>query len=123
MKKTVITIDDSRSIRELVKLALEPSGYNVLTADDGTTGFQACQKQRVDLILTDLNMPRMDGISFITKIRQDTRYRFTPIVMLTTESQNEKKMAGKKAGATGWIVKPFDPPKLQDIARKLCPLN
>jgi len=119
--KTIITIDDSMSIREVVKLALQPYGYKVLTASDGAEGLQMCQGAKVDMVLTDLNMPRLDGISLIAKLRQLPNYRFVPIVMLTTESQTDKKMAGKRAGATGWIVKPFNPPKLLEIVKKLCP--
>ncbi len=121
MNKTVITVDDSLSIREVVKIALQPLGYEVLVAEDGLQGFALCQSRKVDLVLTDLNMPRLDGISLIAKLRQLPQYRFTPIVMLTTESQDEKKMAGKRAGATGWIVKPFHPSRLLEIANKLCP--
>ena len=121
MSKTIITIDDSMSIREIVKIALTQLGYTVLTAPDGAQGLQICQANRIDLVLTDLNMPRLDGISLIKQLRGLPAYRFTPIVMLTTESQNDMKMAGKQAGATGWIVKPFDPPKLMQIVQKLCP--
>lgn len=121
MSKTIITIDDSMSIREIVKLSLAPYGYNVLTAEDGVSGLQLCSSHRVDLVLTDLNMPRLNGIALIAKLRALPAYRFTPIVMLTTESQAAQKMAGKQAGATGWIVKPFDSPKLLQIVQRLCP--
>ncbi len=121
MSKTIITIDDSMSIREIVRLSLAPYGYKVLTAEDGIRGLELCSANKVDLVLTDLNMPRMDGISLISKLRGLPAYRFTPIVMLTTESQTSKKMAGKQAGATGWIVKPFDSPKLLQIVQRLCP--
>ncbi len=121
MSKTIITIDDSMSIREIVKLSLAPHGYKVLTAEDGVRGLELCGANKVDLVLTDLNMPRMDGISLIARLRALPAYRFTPIVMLTTESQTAKKMAGKQAGATGWIVKPFDSPKLLQIVQRLCP--
>ena len=123
MSKTIITIDDSMSIREVVKLALSPLGYEVHCAADGAQALQMCQQRKFDLVFTDLNMPRMNGIQLITQLRQAPNYRFTPIVMVTTESQDEMKMAGKRAGATGWITKPFTPPKLQEIARKLCPNN
>lgn len=121
MSKTIVTIDDSMSIREIVKLSLAPYGYNVLTAEDGISGLQLCSNNRVDLVLTDLNMPRLNGIALIAKLRALPAYRFTPIVMLTTESQASQKMAGKQAGATGWIVKPFDSPKLLQIVQRLCP--
>ena len=109
------------SIRETVKMILASAGYQVLTAEDGVKGLQVCQQQKADLILSDLNMPNMDGITLIGKLRALPQYRFTPILMLTTESQDEKKVAGKKAGATGWIVKPFDPTKLLAVVQKICP--
>lgn len=121
MSKTVITIDDSMSIRETVKMVLASAGYRVLTAEDGAQGLALCQQQRADLVLSDLNMPVMDGITLIGHLRQHTLYRFTPILMLTTESQDEKKLAGKRAGATGWIVKPFDPTRLLAVVQKICP--
>jgi two-component system chemotaxis response regulator CheY len=122
MPKTVITVDDSMSIRETVKMILVSAGYQVLTAEDGVKGLQVCQQQKADLILSDLNMPNMDGISLIGKLRALPQYRFTPILMLTTESQEEKKLAGKRAGATGWIVKPFDPARILAVVQKVCPL-
>jgi len=122
MPKTVITVDDSMSIRETVKMILVSAGYQVLTAEDGVKGLQVAQLQKADLILSDLNMPNMDGISLIGKLRALPQYRFTPILMLTTESQEEKKVAGKKAGATGWIVKPFDPARILAVVQKVCPL-
>jgi len=122
MPKTVITVDDSMSIRETVKMILVSAGYQVLTAEDGVKGLQVCQQQKADLILSDLNMPNMDGITLIGKLRALPQYRFTPILMLTTESQEEKKVAGKKAGATGWIVKPFDPARILAVVQKVCPL-
>ena len=121
MPKIVITVDDSMSIRETVKMILASAGYQVLTAEDGVKGLQICQQQKADLILSDLNMPNMDGTTLIAKLRTLPQYRFTPILMLTTESQEEKKLAGKKAGATGWIVKPFDPAKLLAVVQKVCP--
>jgi len=121
MPKTVITVDDSMSIRETVKMILATAGYQVLTAEDGVKGLQVCENHKADLILSDLNMPNMDGITLIGKLRALPQYRFTPILMLTTESQDEKKVAGKRAGATGWIVKPFDPPKLLAVVQKVCP--
>lgn len=123
MPKTIIAVDDSMSIRETVKMLLAGAGYHVVTAEDGTKGLHACQQHKADLILTDLNMPVMDGITFIAKLRALPAYRFTPILMLTTESQDEKKAAGKKAGATGWIVKPFDPTRLLAVVQKVCPAS
>jgi two-component system chemotaxis response regulator CheY len=109
MPKTVLAVDDSMSIRETVRMTLETVGYRVLTAEDGAKGLAAANAQKADLVITDLNMPIMDGITLITQLRAVPQYKFTPILMLTTESQEEKKIAGRRAGATGWIVKPFDP--------------
>lgn len=121
--KTIVAVDDSISIRETVRLTLSAQGYQVHTAEDGLRGFALCRNVKADLVLTDLNMPGLDGIGLIQKLRSEAGYRFTPILMLTTESQSEKKMAGKQAGATGWIVKPFDPQKLVGVVKKLCPSN
>ena len=121
MQKTVITVDDSMSIRETIRLTLEASGFRVLVAEDGAKGLALAQQEKVDLVITDMNMPVMDGITLITHLRALPQYRFTPILMLTTESQDEKKAAGRKAGATGWIVKPFDPSRLVAVIQKVCP--
>lgn len=121
MPKTVITVDDSMSIRETVRMTLSAAGYTVIVAEDGQRGLALCQQQKADLVLTDLNMPTMDGISLIGHLRALATYRFTPILMLTTESQEDKKVAGRKAGATGWIVKPFDPARLVAVVQKVCP--
>lgn len=121
MPKTIITVDDSMSIRETVKMTLQAAGYKVLTAEDGGRGLQMCQQEKADLVITDLNMPNVDGITLITKLRALPQYRFTPILMLTTESNDEKKNAGKRAGATGWIVKPFDPARFLAVVQKVCP--
>jgi two-component system chemotaxis response regulator CheY len=121
MPKTIITVDDSMSIRETVKMTLQTVGYKVLTAEDGARGLQLCKQEKADLIITDLNMPNVDGITLITNLRALPQYRFTPILMLTTESNDEKKSAGKKAGATGWIVKPFDPARFLAVVQKVCP--
>ena len=121
MPKTVITVDDSMSIRETVKMLLASAGYRVLTAEDGVKGLAVCQQNKADLILSDLNMPNMDGITLIGQLRALPQYRFTPILMLTTESQDDKKVAGRKAGATGWVVKPFDPARFVAVIQKVCP--
>ena len=121
MPKTVLAVDDSMSIRETVRMTLESAGYRVVTAEDGVKGFLAAQQQRADLVITDLNMPVTDGITLITQLRALPNYRFTPILMLTTESQDEKKIAGRRAGATGWIVKPFDPTRFIAVVQKVCP--
>jgi two-component system chemotaxis response regulator CheY len=121
MPKTILTVDDSMSIRETVRMTLEGAGYRVCTAEDGLRGLAAAQQTRADLVITDLNMPNMDGITLIAQLRASPSYRFTPILMLTTESQEEKKVAGRKAGATGWIVKPFDPARFVAVVQKVCP--
>ncbi|MFT3829681.1 MAG: response regulator [Opitutaceae bacterium] len=122
MPKTVIAVDDSMSIRETVKMVLGSAGYEVLSAEDGMAGLRLCEQRKADLVITDLNMPQMDGITLITRLRALPQYKFTPIIMLTTELQDDKKVAGKKAGATGWVVKPFDPARLVTVAKMVCPL-
>lgn len=121
MSKIVITVDDSMSIRETVKMVLTSAGYTVFAAEDGVAGLRLAEQRKADLIITDLNMPNMDGITLITRLRALPQYKFTPIVMLTTESQDDKKVAGKRAGATGWVVKPFDPARLIGVAQMVCP--
>jgi two-component system chemotaxis response regulator CheY len=121
MSKIVITVDDSMSIRETVKMVLSSAGYTVFAAEDGVAGLRLAEQRKADLIITDLNMPNMDGITLITRLRALPQYKFTPIVMLTTESQDDKKVAGKRAGATGWVVKPFDPARLIGVAQMVCP--
>jgi two-component system chemotaxis response regulator CheY len=117
--KRVLTVDDSSSIRQMVSFTLRGAGYEVTEAVDGREGLAMSGSGKFDLVVTDLNMPDMDGIQMITAVRKLPGYAFTPILMLTTESQAEKKDAGRKAGATGWIVKPFSPDQLIAVARKL----
>ncbi|MFZ0633638.1 MAG: response regulator [Acidobacteriaceae bacterium] len=117
--KQVLTVDDSASVRQMVSFTLRNAGYGVTEASDGRDGSARAQGQRFDLIITDLNMPNMDGIEMIAAIRKLPGYGFTPILMLTTESQPEKKEAGRKAGATGWIVKPFQAEQLIAVVQKL----
>lgn len=113
MKKAVLIVDDSESILEVVSFVLENAGFKVYKGVDGVDALNTIEDAGVvDLIITDLHMPNMDGISFIKKVRTKEDYKFTPILFLTTESQAEKKMQAKQAGATGWIVKPFVPEKL-----------
>lgn len=123
MPKTVIAVDDSMSIRETVRMTLESAGYRVLTADDGSKGLAVAEQHRADLVITDLNMPVMDGITLITRLRALPNYRFTPLLLLTTESQDDKKIAGRRAGATGWIVKPFDAMRFIAVVQKVCPVG
>lgn len=118
MSKTIMTVDDSASVRQMVSLTLKDAGYTVIEACDGQDAL-AKLSGPVDLIITDLNMPNMDGISLIRNVRALAQYKFVPIVMLTTESQASKKEEGKSAGATGWIVKPFKPEQLLAVAKKL----
>jgi two-component system chemotaxis response regulator CheY len=108
----ILAVDDSPSMREMVALALKSAGFKVTSAVDGEEALTTARAQAFDLVLSDVNMPRMDGISFIRALRAETAYKHTPILMLTTEASPERKREGKAAGATGWIVKPFDPEQL-----------
>jgi two-component system chemotaxis response regulator CheY len=108
----VLTVDDSPSMRELVKSTLLQAGFEVKQAEDGAAALDMARQESFDLVLADVNMPNMDGISLIRALRAEPNYRHTPILMLTTESLPERKREGKAAGATGWIVKPFDPDQL-----------
>ncbi|MFC7419227.1 response regulator [Iodobacter arcticus] len=119
MAKKILTVDDSASIRQMVVFTLKSAGYDVLEASDGNLGVQQAKKMQVDLILTDQNMPGMDGLTLIKTLRATPQYKSTPMLMLTTESSDAMKMQGKSAGATGWLVKPFDPQKLLEVVRKV----
>jgi two-component system, chemotaxis family, chemotaxis protein CheY len=119
MSKRILTVDDSSSIRQMVGFTLKQSGYEVIEACDGVDALEKVKGAPVSMALVDLNMPRMDGITLIKHLRADAAHRFIPIVMLTTESQQEKKMEGKSAGATGWIVKPFKPDQLISVVQKV----
>jgi two-component system, chemotaxis family, chemotaxis protein CheY len=121
MPKTALIVDDSISIRQMVAYTLAEAGFSVVQASNGQEGIAALDQTAVQLIITDLNMPVMDGISFIRNLRARPATRFTPVLMLTTESQITKKQEGKAAGATGWIVKPFQPAKLLDVIAKVVP--
>ena len=122
MAKTVLIVDDSSSLRTVVRMALTRAGYEVLEASDGLEGLARLDEgQRVHLVVSDVNMPRMDGISFLRQLKQHARHRFTPVIMLTTEGQDSKKEEGRSAGAKAWIVKPFNPPQLLDAVSKLMP--
>lgn len=118
MSKTILAVDDSRSILDMVRFTLEPLGYEVIDAEDGTEGLERLEQHAVDMVITDLNMPKLDGIGFIAKVREDDRFAGLPMVMLTTEGQAEKMREGKKAGASGWIVKPFNELQLELTVRK-----
>ena len=119
MTKTVLTVDDSRTMRDMLLLALEGAGYTVIQAVDGVDGLETLAAKGTDVVITDINMPRMDGFGFIEGMRAHTDHRTTPVPVLTTESDAEKKQRARAAGATGWIVKPFDPVKLVDAVRRV----
>jgi len=109
---TILAVDDSASMRQMVSFTLKGAGYEVVEAVDGQDAFEKAKKSRVDVVLTDVNMPNMDGIELIRNLRGLAQCKFTPMLLLTTESGADKKTQGKAAGATGWLVKPFDPEKL-----------
>lgn len=117
--KRILTVDDSSSVRQMVSFTLQKAGYEVTEAVDGQDGLAKVGGGKFDLIITDLNMPNVDGIQLITAVRKLPGYSFVPILMLSTESQAEKKDAGRKAGATGWIVKPFNAEQLIAVVQKL----
>ena len=119
MSKTILTIDDSKAVREMVSFTLEPEGYNVVEAENGAEGLDQLRASKPDMVITDLNMPVMNGLEFISNARGDAAGSGIPIVMLTTESAPEMKAKGKEAGATGWINKPFDADKLVAVTKKL----
>ena len=112
MAKTILTVDDSRTIREMLKAALLDAGMEVVQAEDGVHGLEVLESCAPDVIITDINMPRLDGFGFIEAVRGSGRHRAIPILVLTTESVGDKKERARRAGASGWIVKPFDPVKL-----------
>lgn len=119
MSKTILIVDDSESIREVVNFTLEMAGHSVVKAINGKDALLQLDDNKIDMIITDLHMPEMDGISFIKAVRQNEVYKTVPILFLTTDSQQEKKNEAKQAGATGWIVKPFAPDKLLAAVSKL----
>ena len=122
MAKTILIVDDSSSLRTVVKIALVRAGYEVIEAVDGKDGLAQLDKAgKVNLIVSDVNMPRMDGIAFVRKLKENARHKFTPVIMLTTEGQDAKKQEGRAAGAKAWMVKPFNPPQLLDAVSKLLP--
>ena len=119
MTRTILTVDDSTSMRQMVKATLLSAGYGVAEAADGQEALDYARENSVDLVISDVNMPRMDGITLVHELRALSTYRLTPLLLLTTESSQEKKMEGKRAGATGWIVKPFNPAQLLATLQKL----
>jgi two-component system chemotaxis response regulator CheY len=119
MSKAILCVDDSASIRQMVAFTLQSAGYVVETASDGLDAATKAAARSFSMVITDLNMPGLDGIGLIKRLRADPRYQGVPIVMLTTESEESKKQAGRAAGAVGWIVKPFDQAKLIAVVQKL----
>jgi two-component system, chemotaxis family, chemotaxis protein CheY len=116
---TILTVDDSRTMRDMLRLALADAGYRVVQAVDGVHGLEVLSSERPNVIITDINMPRLDGFGFIEQVRTDSRFLGVPILVLTTESSADKKSLARRAGATGWIVKPFDSTKLVDVVRRV----
>jgi two-component system chemotaxis response regulator CheY len=116
---SILAVDDSASMRQMVSFTLKSAGYDVTEAIDGQDACEKARGRSFDLVLTDQNMPRMDGISLTKKLREDPKFSSTPILILTTESSDQMKQAGRSAGATGWLVKPFDPAKLIEVIKKL----
>ena len=116
---TILTVDDTASMRQMVSYTLTDAGYEVEQASDGQQALEICQKKKFDLVIADINMPVMDGITLVKKLRETNDYKFTPILMLTTESQDDKRQEGKAAGATGWIVKPFNPDQLTNVVKNV----
>lgn len=120
MSNVALVVDDSRSIRMLVSKVLKQAGFEVMEAENGKDALaKLTEKSSVQLVITDLNMPVMDGLELIRAIRQDAQHKFTPVVFLTTESEESKKEEAKSAGATGWIIKPFHPEKVMTVIRRV----
>lgn len=119
MPKIILTVDDSASIRQMVSFTLKSAGYTVIEAADGQEGLDKAKSNAVNMVLTDQNMPRMDGLTLIKALRGLPQHKATPILMLTTESSDAMKAQGRAAGATGWLVKPFDPQKLLEVVKKV----
>ena len=116
---SILAVDDSASMRQMVSFTLKNAGYSVVEAIDGEDAFDKARAREFDLVLTDQNMPRLDGIGLTRKLREHPNFKATPILILTTESSDQMKQAGRAAGATGWLVKPFDPTKLMEVIRKV----
>ena len=117
--RSILAVDDSPSMRKMVSFTLSSAGFKVVEAVDGVDALEKAQAQNIDLVLADQNMPRLDGIGLTRKLREHPRYKTTPILILTTESSDQMKQAGRAAGATGWLVKPFDPTRLIEVIQKV----
>jgi two-component system chemotaxis response regulator CheY len=120
MPKTILIVDDSASLRQVVGIALKGAGYDVIEAGDGQQGLARLTGQKVHLIVSDVNMPNMDGITFVKEMKKQPEFKFTPVIMLTTEGQESKKAEGQAAGAKAWVVKPFQPAQMLAAVAKLC---
>lgn len=120
MAKTILVVDDSASLRQVVGIALKGAGYDVIEGCDGKDALAKLDGRKLNLIISDVNMPNMDGIAFVKAVKQLPNYKFTPIIMLTTESQEAKKAEGQAAGAKAWVVKPFKPEQMLGAVAKLC---
>jgi two-component system chemotaxis response regulator CheY len=118
--KTALVVDDSFTMRNMVSLALKEHSFTVVTAEDGVDALNVSEHQEFDVIITDINMPNMNGFELIEKLRAQEKCKFTPILVLTTEGGDDKKKEGKRLGATGWIVKPFNPQTLISTVNKVC---
>lgn len=119
MSKTALVVDDSVSMRQMVTFTLQSAGFTTIEGSNGVDALSKSGSASIDLVITDLNMPEMDGITLIKELRTRPAFKFTPILMLTTESQDTKKQEGKAAGATGWMVKPFNPEQLLSVVKKV----
>lgn len=119
MSKLILVVDDSASLRQVVSTALQDEGYETLEASDGQDALNKLDGKRINLVISDVNMPNMDGITFLKELKKLPNYKFTPVIMLTTESQESKKAEGKEAGAKAWVVKPFQPQQLVSAVNKL----
>jgi two-component system chemotaxis response regulator CheY len=119
MAKRILAVDDSATMRQLIRMTLTRAGFEVVEAEDGAKGLQKATAETFDMVLSDVNMPNMGGMDMLRNLRKMAQYKFTPIVLVTTESQLEKKAEGKQAGATGWIVKPFEPQQLLAVVQKV----
>jgi two-component system, chemotaxis family, chemotaxis protein CheY len=121
MAKRVLTVDDSKTMRDMVGFTLKNAGFEVVEAEDGVRALTLLGNTTVDLVITDINMPNMDGVTLVKELRSRPNFKSTPILVLTTEGGDAKKAEGRAAGATGWIVKPFAPEKLLQVVNKVCP--
>jgi two-component system chemotaxis response regulator CheY len=119
MGKTILIVDDSPSVRQVVRMTLKSAGYDVLEGVDGADALTKLDGKKIHLIISDVNMPKMDGITFVREAKKLPAYKFTPIVMLTTESDEKKKAEGQAAGAKAWVVKPFQPAQMLAAVSKL----